>query len=142
MTDTLWPRDEGFTGVFDTHQDPNPGEAIEDKYGFVSFGTGAVAGTSQFPNLGISGLALLDVIDPEESKRVNDATDRRAALRRRRNKTPSEWPDWLIHDTYTLSESEEKEALQRAGLTLEGAKKLVAAKGQRGQSAGSKGAVE
>ena len=125
MTDTLWPRDEGFTGVFDSYQDPKPGEAIEDKYGFVSFGTGALAGTSQFPNLGISGLDLLAVIDPEESQRVQDATDRRAALRHRRNKRPPDWPDWLIADTYTLTESEEKEALQRAGLTLEGAKRFV-----------------
>ncbi len=133
MTD-IWPRDEGFTGVFDTYQDPNPGEAIEDKYGWVAYGAGgvgsALVGTSQFPNLGITGLDLLAIIDPEEFQRVEDAADRRAARRRRRNKTPPDHPDWLIHDTDTLSESEEKEALERAGLTLEEAKKLVAAKGQ------------
>ena len=121
----LWPGEDDFDGVFDSRLDPNPGEKIEDKYGFVSFGTGALAGTSQFPNLGISGLDLLAVIDPEESKRVWDAAKQRAALRRRRKKTPSDHPDWLIADTYTLTESEEKEALKRAGLTLEGAKRLV-----------------
>ena len=121
----LWPGEDDFDGVFDSRLDPNPGEKIEDKYGFVSFGTGALAGTSQFPNLGISGLDLLDVIDPEEFQRVEDAASHRAALRHRRNKRPPDWGDWLIVDTYTLTESEEKEALQRAGLTLEKAKGLV-----------------
>lgn len=123
----LWPGEDDFGDVFDTRQDPNPGEPIEDKYGFVSFGTGAVAGTSQFPNLGISGLDLLAVIDLEESQKVWDAAKQRAALRRRRKRTPPDWPDWLICDTDTLSESEEKAALERAGLTLEEAKDLIAA---------------
>ncbi len=74
----------------------------------------------------MSGLALLHIIDPEEHQRVRDAASHRAALRRRRDKTPPDHFDWLIHDTHTLSESEEKEALEHAGLTLEEAGKLLA----------------
>ena len=125
----LWPGDNDFGDVFDARQDPHSGKAIEDKYGFISFGTG-VALTRQFPSLGMSGWELLPFIDREEYQRVRDATTRRAALRRRRNQTPPDGPEWLIHDTVPLSDLDEEAALERARLTLEKAKELVAPTGQ------------
>ena len=121
----LWPSSEDdFGDVFDARQDS--GEPIEDKYGFVSFmSEGAVAWSQQFPSLGISGWELLAFIDPEEHRRVLDAANHRAALRRKRTKLPAGHPNWLIHDTVSLREAGEEEVLARAGLTLEEAKKLI-----------------
>ncbi len=129
MTTRLWPGEDDLGDVFDARQDS--GEVIEDKYGFVSFmSEGAVAWSQQFPSLGMSGWELLAFIDPEEHRRVADAANLRATQRRRRRKIPADHPDWLIHDSSCLTDSDEEAALERAGLTLEEAKELVAAKGQ------------
>ena len=122
----LWPvSEDSFGDTFDAREDS--GEPIEDNYGFVSFPSeGAVAWSQQFPSLGISGWELLAFIDPEEHRRVLDAANHRAELRRRRHKTPPDHPEWLIHDTLApRSEAGEEEVLARAGLTLDKAKELI-----------------
>lgn len=124
----LWPGGDNLTDVFDAHRDPFPGENIEDKHGLVSFGTGMLAGTRLFPSLEMSGLDLLAFVDPEESKRVGDAANQRATIRRRRERLSANHSSWFIHDTNPVTEAEEQETLALFGLTVESAKKLVAAK--------------
>ena len=121
----LWPEGDGAANVFDDALKPDPfrGKPIEDKYGLTRYGrpdgTSACATWYNLDTLGITSHTLLMILDPEEYERVEQAAEQRA---RANAKTDPHGPQWIIGNDWDVDETT---ALERAGLTLGDAQKMV-----------------
>jgi hypothetical protein len=127
---SLWPDGDdlevSMREVFDEAADDD--QPIKDRYGLVSYGPGMIAQMDYLPSLGVMSDELLRAYDPKEYARVERLAERRAAARRRRQGRPPDWPDWLVCDLHDAPEHEverEREILERLGLTVEEARKLL-----------------
>lgn len=100
MRKHLWPDEDELAEVFAEEFDSERGRPIKDKHGCVVYGNavdgeGCVGLLRVFPSLGINGIELLKLIDPDEHSRVEKASARRAAINARASKRP---PLWLMLD--------------------------------------------
>jgi hypothetical protein len=112
---SLWPDGDHFEvsvrEVFDEAADDD--QPIKDRYGLVSYGPGMIAQMDYLPSLGVMSDELLRAYDPKEYARVERLAERRAAARRR------------LHDAPEHEVEREREILERLGLTVEEARKLL-----------------
>ena len=126
MSTKLWPTGDSFDDVF-AGGDAYAGEPIEDKYRWMRYpAQGMLVRGTFFATLHIDALDLLALVDSEEHERVQHAAGQRAAIRRKRERIPRDWPDWLSHGM--VRGAEEETVLARAGLTMDDAKALIATK--------------
>ena len=123
----VWPPDEGGgLGEAFSEGDPLPGELISDKYGLVSYSSDlAIATSPSLPSLGLAGLDLLKLADPEEYRRVDRLARRRSEAQRKAERQIPGSPDWIILDLDSLDPAREEEILAQLGLTRDQAMALV-----------------